>query len=304
MLTKAELTPYALELFANLKRKLPVEIGTRLRSNRRVVNHGSYNDFFLFDIWDRHQSDVLHRQHFKYTFAYDPARRYESAHDGYLCLWINTIRLYRRREEVIGTLSSTLPGVTPTGLKYQINKQGISIGRGFDYPADLNDLPGLLFPWFRELITAAHPALIPVIDMFSTSLTPGERRRVVASRGRIEFTPRKGVRDPGRVRENSRLIPKSWKPLLLEKYRHRCFLCRADLTTTKHHFDHWVPFSKGGMTEFSNLRPLCARCNLKKGNRMGGRLGNSGSNNGTLNNLTRYNSPQFTANPESLPEIR
>ena len=89
---------------------------------------------------------------------------------------------------------------------------------------------------------------------------------VVAARGRIEFT-HPGVRDPARVREYTRSIPPSWKPVILEKYGHRCFLCSADLKKVGFHIDHWIPFSRGGTSEMSNLRPLCGPCNLKKGNR-------------------------------------
>ena len=53
MLTKEQLTPHALELFRRIVAALPPEIGSRLRSNRRFVTHGSYRTLFLFDMWDR-----------------------------------------------------------------------------------------------------------------------------------------------------------------------------------------------------------------------------------------------------------
>ena len=33
------------------------------------------------------------------------------------------------------------------------------------------------------------------------------------------------------------------------------------------HVDHIKPKSKGGTADLSNLRPLCSKCNLSKGNR-------------------------------------
>jgi hypothetical protein len=266
MLTKEEITPHALAFFEELKSELPSEIAARLRSNRHVVNHGSYSDLFLFDIWDGNQTDVLDRKHFKYCLAYDPSRRNHPAHDGYFHLWLNTVRVYRKREEIVRRLDSELPKVISKEFKYDRSDRAISAGRVFTYPKNLRDLPGVLVPWYKKLILAVHPTLTPVIDQFSTSLESGERRAVVAARGRIEFT-HPGVRDPARVREYTRSIPPSWKPVILEKYGHRCFLCSADLKKVGFHIDHWIPFSRGGTSEMSNLRPLCGPCNLKKGNR-------------------------------------
>jgi len=268
MLSKEQLTPHALAFFDDLKRELPPAIAARLRSNRLVVNHGSYSDLFLFDIWDANQTDVLDRKHFKYCLAYDPSRRNHSAHDGYFHLWLNTVRIYRKREEIVRQLDIDLPKAITKDFRYDRLDRAISAGRVFTYPARLGDLSAMLVPWYKKLILSVHSVLMPVIDQFSTSLAPGERRAVVAARGKIDFT-HPGIRDPGRVREYTRSIPPSWKPLILEKYGHRCFLCCADLRCTEYHIDHWIPFSKGGTSEMSNLRPLCAPCNLKKGNREG-----------------------------------
>lgn len=265
-ISKEELTPHALAFFSDLKRELPPAIACRLRSNRLVVNHGSYNNLFLFDIWDNNQTDVLDRKHFKYCLAYDPSRRNHASHDGYFHLWLNTIRIYRKREEIVRKLEAELPKTISKSFKFDRSDRAISAGRVFTYPDDLSDLSSLLVPWYKELIVSTHSVLAPIIDQFTTDLAPGERRAIVAARGKIPFTI-PGVRDPKNVREYTRSIPPSWRAILLEKYDHKCFLCGADLRATKYHIDHWTAFSKGGTSEMSNLRPLCAPCNLKKGNR-------------------------------------
>ena len=45
----------------------------------------------------------------------------------------------------------------------------------------------------------------------------------------------------------------------------RCQYCGSDGEMT---FDHVVPRSKGGRTEWSNVVAACAACNLQKGNRL------------------------------------
>lgn len=264
MFTKQQLTPYALALFRRVKQVLPQQIATRLRSSQKFGNHGSYADLFLFDVWDSHQTDVLDRKHFKYCLGYRPNH---AGHDGYFHLWLNRIRIYRQREEIVALLDRDLPRVTPEGFVYHPHgNRAFNIGFDFSYPNDLDRLSDLLLPRYVSLIAAVHPILMPIIDQFSTHLKPGERRAVVAARDRPNFE-RPGVRDSGRVREYTRSVPPSWKIPILEDYDYRCALCRADLHSTGHHFDHIVAFSRGGTTTRNNLQPLCPKCNLRKGHR-------------------------------------
>lgn len=75
--------------------------------------------------------------------------------------------------------------------------------------------------------------------------------------------------DEGRVlgsEESRRLIPSWVKQTVFKRDRGQCVLCGAK---DHLHFDHDLPFSKGG-TGLSpeNVRILCARHNLKKGARI------------------------------------
>lgn len=264
MFSKEQLTPHALELFHRVKQALPDKIASRLRSNRHFMNHGSYADLFLFDVWDCNQTDVLDRKHFKYCLGYRPNH---PPHDGYFHLWLNRVRIYRQRDEIVSMLDRELPRITPSGFTYHPHgNRAFNIGCDFSYPADLSTLPDLLLAPYVSLISAVHPILMPVIDQFSTRLEPGERRAVVAKRGRLQFEM-PGIRDPTRVREYTRSIPPSWKVPLLERYEYRCALCGADLRQSGCHFDHILAFSRGGVTSQANLQPLCPKCNLTKGRR-------------------------------------
>ena len=75
----------------------------------------------------------------------------------------------------------------------------------------------MLLPRYVSLISAVHPILMPLIDQFTTALLPGERRKVVAKRGRLSFTL-PGVHNRQRVREYTRSIPPSWRPIILERH--------------------------------------------------------------------------------------
>ena len=62
--------------------------------------------------------------------------------------------------------------------------------------------------------------------------------------------------------DHSRLIPAQIKQEVWKRDKGRCVLCgsRENL-----HFDHIIPFSKGGSSSTAkNIQLLCAKCNLSK----------------------------------------
>jgi len=44
----------------------------------------------------------------------------------------------------------------------------------------------------------------------------------------------------------------------------RCYYCRKSFSGKPEHIDHYIPIAKGGSHTKVNLRPSCAKCNLKK----------------------------------------
>lgn len=65
---------------------------------------------------------------------------------------------------------------------------------------------------------------------------------------------------------HTRLIPSSVKKEVWKRDHGRCVICGS---TTNLHFDHDLPFSKGGTSlTADNIRILCAKCNLKKSNKI------------------------------------
>jgi len=66
--------------------------------------------------------------------------------------------------------------------------------------------------------------------------------------------------------EHTRLIPSEVKKEVWKRDKGKCVICGSNNTL---HFDHDLPFSRGGtsLTE-KNIRLLCAKCNLAKSNRI------------------------------------
>lgn len=267
--SKEQITPHCKELFLTARQELPSEIAARLTCSRAMRNHGNYRTQLLFNTWDRFQSDVLPSQHFCYCLGYDPDHlwtRYISSRDWYLHLWINTVRLYRNREEIKGLLERRLPRLSVAPFKVRILDRAISIEMDFHLPKGPAHLVKFLAPHYTQLIWTIHPVLIPIIDRYSCGIGRQEVKSEVSRRGRSEIRS-PGVANREMVREYSRSIPPSWRPVILASTAFKCALCGVSLRNGRHHIDHIIPFSRGGKTEFKNLQPLCAQCNLRKGNR-------------------------------------
>jgi 5-methylcytosine-specific restriction endonuclease McrA len=51
------------------------------------------------------------------------------------------------------------------------------------------------------------------------------------------------------------------------RYEYKCTVrwCQNIMTVFDFHVGHDIPESRGGATDISNLRPICARCNLSMG---------------------------------------
>ncbi len=65
---------------------------------------------------------------------------------------------------------------------------------------------------------------------------------------------------------SSRYIPSSVKKAVWKRDMGKCAICGSK---DKLHFDHEVPFSKGGSSiNEKNVRLLCAKCNLKKSDKI------------------------------------
>ena len=270
MHTKESLSPYVLQAFADAKAELPSKIAHRLTSSNRVRNHGSYRTFYLFNVWDLHQADILHRDHFCYCLGYlgsEPLKqRKNGGHTWFLDLWINKIRLYRSQSEIRQILEVDINRVCPKGFVYRATDRFVEAKLSFEFDGPLSALPEFLTPQYVRLISSVHPVLLPIIDSFTEPLSREERRAAILGRKRRYFGPQ-AYPTKEHIREYTRSIPPSWRAIILKRFHARCVRCGSVLTIRTAHMDHILPFSKGGGTTLDNLQPLCAPCNLKKGSR-------------------------------------
>ncbi len=67
-------------------------------------------------------------------------------------------------------------------------------------------------------------------------------------------------------------IPKAlreqvWLKHIGRHYEQKCLVdwCQNKMTVFDFHVGHNIPESQGGVTNISNLKPICARCNLSMG---------------------------------------
>ena len=85
----------------------------------------------------------------------------------------------------------------------------------------------------------------------SRSVSPPEVRVVATTKASI----------PKALREQV------WLTYAGRRYESKCLVpwCSNTMSVFDFHVGHDIPESQGGATEISNLRPICARCNLSMG---------------------------------------
>jgi hypothetical protein len=64
------------------------------------------------------------------------------------------------------------------------------------------------------------------------------------------------------------LREQTWLQTFGKCYEHKCYVnwCENEITVFDFHVGHDKPESKGGKLDVSNLKPICARCNLSMSN--------------------------------------
>jgi hypothetical protein len=103
-----------------------------------------------------------------------------------------------------------------------------------------------------------------LFDLVGYAYSHTGTRKVFKFRMRLSATPDDILQGP--AEEFRRAIPAWVKQVVYKRDKGRCVLCGAQ---DQLHFDHDLPFSKGGTgLSPTNVRILCARHNLQKGARI------------------------------------
>jgi len=80
------------------------------------------------------------------------------------------------------------------------------------------------------------------------------------------FLSQSGATETKESRREGRVIPREIMFKVARRDNHVCQLCHQYVPDDQVHFDHIIPYSKGGPTSVANIRLLCAICNRKKSN--------------------------------------
>jgi len=80
-------------------------------------------------------------------------------------------------------------------------------------------------------------------------------------------------KQPKKKKHKKANIPKAireqcWIQVFGEKFKQKCYInwCENDINVFDFHVGHDKPESQGGTLDISNLKPICARCNLSMSN--------------------------------------
>lgn len=119
-----------------------------------------------------------------------------------------------------------------------------------------------------EKIIPNRWSLKGMFDLVDYKIVNDGKRNVFRFILKLDESDPENAGDAADVRElpHTRLIPSSVKQEVYIRDGGKCVLCGS---TENLHFDHDLPFSKGGTSlSADNIRILCQKCNLKKSNKI------------------------------------
>src|ERR1700682_2630558 len=104
----------------------------------------------------------------------------------------------------------------------------------------------------------------PLVEEFSLSPSDERSCRIFGHHCPV-FYVAEPLTETRELRNISRHIPRPVQFRVLKRDNQICALCRKPVLDEDIHFDHIIPWAKGGPTEEHNLRLLCGPCNQKRG---------------------------------------
>jgi hypothetical protein len=277
---RARYTPLVVAAVDTAFQRLDRGLSSRMKRSRLLKSHGTYPNQLVFNVYDRYQNATLESKYLNYCFGIRRLRPWgmttdiqemelpqwgSTPHDAYLHLWIADRALVVDADQFRSYLSRELPRACPTGFtyKYAASDGAQQIYFLFPLQEKAGEFVSQLAELYEQLISAAHPVLLPMIEACREPLTKEERRELLAGR-QLPARERSGSRS---ANDYGRFCPRSWRPEILEKFGGYCQHCKLSLTIETAQMDHIIPWTKDPLRRKENFQPLCSTCNARKGNR-------------------------------------
>lgn len=105
----------------------------------------------------------------------------------------------------------------------------------------------------------------PVVEEFPLGDETDERRCRIFGHHCPVFYVAEPLTETKELRNIGRNIPRPMQFRILKRDNQICASCRRPVLDANIHFDHIIPWSKGGPTAEHNIRLLCDDCNRKRG---------------------------------------
>lgn len=105
----------------------------------------------------------------------------------------------------------------------------------------------------------------PLVEEFPLPESDGEQSCRIFGHHCPVFYVAEPLTETRELRSVSRNIPRPIQFKVLKRDNQICGVCEKPVTDGDIHFDHIIPWSKGGPTAEHNIRLLCSTCNRKRG---------------------------------------
>jgi hypothetical protein len=105
----------------------------------------------------------------------------------------------------------------------------------------------------------------PLVEQFPLPDPRDERSCLIFGHHYPVFYAAEPFTETWELRNVSRHIPRPMQFRVLKRDNQICAMCGRPVLDKDIHFDHIIPWSKGGPTEEHNIRLLCDDCNRKRG---------------------------------------
>lgn len=104
----------------------------------------------------------------------------------------------------------------------------------------------------------------PIVEEFPLPEVDSHRSCRIFGHDCPVFTVAEPLTETKELRNISRHIPRPIQFRVLKRENQVCRSCGMPVADNDTHFDHIIPWSKGGPTEENNIQLLCGNCNRKK----------------------------------------